>query len=75
MSESISKLNEQIHQVLAEELLGRLKSGEATTQDLNVARQFLKDNGITGVATDDKGAQNPLGALATILPFPKVKSA
>jgi hypothetical protein len=35
-----------LHEALIEELLGRVKSGEATPSDLNVARQMLKDNGI-----------------------------
>lgn len=34
----------QIHSQLAQNLLDRLLSGEATASELNVARQFLKDN-------------------------------
>lgn len=71
---TIEQLNADIHQKLAEELLGRIKSGEATTQDLNVARQFLKDQGITGLAKDAAGTNNPLGELADILPFPGQKA-
>lgn len=71
----INELNDKLHKGLAEELLGRLNSGEATTQDLNCIRQYLKDNGISGQATDEKGNANPLGQLATILPFPKAKAA
>ena len=35
-----------LHLCLAKELLGKIKSGEAKAGDLNVARQFLKDNGV-----------------------------
>lgn len=44
----------QLHEVLAEDLLRRIKSGEATASDLNVTRQFLKDNGVECV-----GRKNP----------------
>ncbi len=40
------KLLEQLHLVLAQELLDKVKSGDAKAGDLNVARQFLKDNGV-----------------------------
>lgn len=35
-----------LHDVLVKELLERIKTGEATTADLNAARQLLRDNGI-----------------------------
>ena len=59
------KLLEQLHLVLAQELLDKVKSGEAKAGDLNVARQFLRDNGIDAVPTED----NPLGKLLEELPF------
>jgi hypothetical protein len=46
-------------------LLNRIKAGEATAADLNVARQLLKDNGINAIPTKDNG----LGQLARQLPF------
>tara|TARA_R100001530_G_scaffold74317_1_gene52328 strand:- start:245 stop:496 length:252 start_codon:yes stop_codon:yes gene_type:complete len=33
----------QLFDLLSTELVARIKSGEASSQDLNVARQFLKD--------------------------------
>lgn len=36
----------RLHDELAKSMLDRIKSGEATASDLNVVRQFLKDNGI-----------------------------
>ena len=54
-----------LHDAVAEELLRRVISGEASSADLNVARGFLKDNGI------DAGldASEPMADLAKTLPF------
>ena len=41
----IEKLN-NLHSALTETLLDKVTSGDAKAGDLNVARQFLKDNGI-----------------------------
>ena len=40
------KILEKLHLLLAKELTDKITSGEAKAGDLNVARQFLKDNGI-----------------------------
>ena len=45
------QLLETLHTVLIENLLDKVKSGEAKAGDLNVARQLLKDNGIECIAT------------------------
>ena len=58
-------IEKQLHKVLAEQLLARVESGEATASELNVARQFLKDNGIDGTVEQS----DPLANLAKILPF------
>tara|TARA_Y100000114_G_C11762360_1_gene330569 strand:+ start:2616 stop:2825 length:210 start_codon:yes stop_codon:yes gene_type:complete len=58
-------IQNQLHQVLAEELLARVQTGEATASELNVARQFLKDNGIDGTVKQS----DPLANLAKVLPF------
>jgi len=63
----LSKILASLHTALAEELLDRVNSGQATAADLGVVRQFLKDNGIDGVPK--KG--NPLDNLAQTLPFTK----
>lgn len=62
---NLNDLAAKLHEGLARELLDRVLSGEATTTDLNVARQFLKDNGIDSIA--EKGS--PLGDLGKVLPF------
>ena len=57
------KFNE-LHNILTEELLSRIKSGEASTQDLKAAIDWLKVNDISGVAYEG----NPLDKLASIMP-------
>lgn len=59
------KTLEAIHTALAKDLLARIESGEATATDLNVARQFLKDNGID--CAPDVSA--PMLNLAKIMPY------
>ena len=46
-------------------LLDKVKSGTAKASDLNVARQFLRDNGIAGVPVEN----SPLKNLMDELPF------
>ena len=62
MSEDILK---QIHQALCQDLLTKIQSGEASSADLSVARQFLRDNGIDCEASNNK----PMLNLASSLPF------
>ena len=54
----------ELHQLVTNEFLSRVKSGEATTQDLKAACDWLKSNDISGVAYDG----NPLEKLANVLP-------
>ena len=61
MSEKLKEL----HEVLANELLKRVKDPDAKSADLNVARQFLKDNNIDAVPVED----SPLQKLIEELPF------
>ena len=53
-----------LHNLVTQELLNRIKSGEATTQDLKAACDWLAKNGISGVATEGSS----LDKLASILP-------
>jgi hypothetical protein len=39
----------ELHGLVTEELIGRIKSGTATTQDLKAATDWLAKNNITGV--------------------------
>ena len=59
------KLFDELHDELATTLLNKIKSGEAKASDLNVARQFLRDNGIAGIPADN----SPLKNLMDELPF------
>ena len=54
----------ELHYLVTEDFLRRIKSGEATTQDLKAACDWLKANDISGVAYDG----NPLAKLAKIMP-------
>jgi hypothetical protein len=58
------KLSE-LHEVLASILLDKIRDPEVKSAELNVARQFLKDNDITAIPTDD----NALAQLLQDLPF------
>lgn len=64
MSSKLEEIFAKIHEALGQELLDRIESGEATASELSVARQFLNDNNITGIKTEN----NPLGQLADTLP-------
>ena len=54
----------ELHNLVTTEFLKRVKSGEATTQDLKAACDWLKTNDITGVAFDG----SPLDKLNKLLP-------
>ena len=61
----MSEKLKQLHSILAEQLLKRIKEEDVKASDLNVARQFLKDNGIEAIPTDN----SPLKSLVDELPF------
>ena len=48
----------ELHTRLAERLLERIKEKDVKASDLNVARQFLRDNGIDAVPTENSPLQN-----------------
>ena len=58
------ELLKTIHYELAKHILDLIKSGEAKAGDLNVARQFLKDNGIECIPVEN----SPIEDLMTNLP-------
>ena len=57
---------EQLHEVVTEELLARVRSGEATSAELSVAVKFLKDN---GASHDVITSESPMASLLKELPF------
>ena len=54
----------ELHNLVTDEFLKRVKSGTATTQDLKAACDWLKINDVSGVAYDG----NPLDKLSRIMP-------
>ena len=54
----------ELHNLVTNEFLARVKSGEASTQDLKAACDWLAKNDISGVAYNG----NPLDKLANIIP-------
>jgi hypothetical protein len=66
---SDNKLQE-LHNILAEKLLERVRDPDVKSSDLNVARQFLRDNNIDAVPVKD----SPLEKLMNELPFNEEKS-
>ena len=53
-----------LHNLVTKEFLARLKSGEATTQALKAACDWLAKHDISGVASEG----NPLDRLAGLVP-------
>ena len=64
----MNKANEEqfneLHNLVTTEFLNRVRNGEATTQDLKAACDWLKTNDIPGVAYDG----SPLDKLNKLLP-------
>ena len=54
----------QLHNLVTNEFLKRVKSGEASTADLKAACDWLKTNDITGVDYDG----SPLDKLSKMIP-------
>jgi hypothetical protein len=54
----------ELHNLVTTEFLKRIKSGEASAQELKAACDWLAKNDISGVAYDG----NPLDKLANVLP-------
>ena len=53
-----------LHNLLTEELITRMESGEATAQEMKAAIDWLAKNDISGVAYEG----NPLDKLAKVMP-------
>jgi len=58
-----------LHATLARKLMERIESGEATAADLNVARAFLKDNGIEAAAVPGSPLSQLGRSVTDNLPF------
>ena len=64
MKKATEDLFNELHSLVTTEFLKRVKSGEASTQDLKAACDWLKTNDITGVAYEG----SPLDKLAQSIP-------
>ena len=64
MAKATEQQVNELHNLVTEEFLKRVRSGEATTQDLKAACDWLKTNDISGVAFEG----NPLDKLSKVLP-------
>jgi len=64
MAKATEQQFNELHNLVTSEFLKRVKSGEATTQDLKAACDWLKINDVSGVAYDG----NPLDKLNRIMP-------
>ena len=64
MAKATEQQFNELHNLVTTEFLKRVKSGEASTQDLKAACDWLKTNDISGVAHDG----SPLDKLNRIMP-------
>ena len=64
MAKATEKQFNELHGLVTNEFLNRIKTNQATTQDLKAACDWLKANDISGVAYDG----NPLDKLNRIMP-------
>ena len=60
------KLIDDLHAEVTQQLLLRVRSGEATASERSVAVKFLKDN---GASLDVIMSDNPMASLLNELPF------
>jgi len=58
------ELFDELHALLTNELVARIKTGEASTADLRAAIDWLSKNDITGVPISG----SPLASLAGLIP-------
>jgi len=65
MSDKIQNLLSHLHTMVAEELMNRISTDEASTADIVAAIRLLKDNGITSTPE----ASEPLRDLSKSVPF------
>lgn len=63
---SKKELIDNLHDAVTQDLLLRVRSGEATASELSVAVKFLKDN---GASLDVITESNPMANLLNELPF------
>lgn len=65
MSKASNDIMDMLHRKVAEGLLERIQSGDATAAEFSAAIKFLKDNGIEALPVEG----SPLFNLVDSLPF------
>lgn len=65
MSKATNDMMDALHRKVAEGLLERIQSGDATAAEFSAAIKFLKDNGIEAIPV----VGSPLQSLVDSLPF------
>lgn len=53
----------ELHELIAKELIAKIKSGEATSADINAAIKFLKDNDISCVVSQNDDMKELVDSL------------
>ena len=64
MNKATEEQFNELHSLVTEEFLKRVRSGTATTQDLKAACEWLKTNDVSGVAYEG----SPLEKLTSLMP-------
>ena len=63
MSRANESQFDELHSLLTQEIISRIKSGEASTADLRAAIEWLKVNDVTGVAVEGSPLANLVGLI------------
>jgi hypothetical protein len=58
----------ELHNLVTQEFLGRIKAGVATTADIKAAADWLKTNDISGVAVEGSALDKLAGVIPQIDP-------
>ena len=64
MNKATEEQFNELHSLVTEEFLKRVRSGTATTQDLKAACDWLKTNDVSGIAYEG----SPLEKLTSLMP-------
>ena len=63
MSRANESQFDELHSLLTQGIISRIKSGEASTADLRAAIEWLKVNDVTGVAVEGSPLANLVGLI------------
>lgn len=66
--DNLEKILSELHEAVAEELLDRVRSGEATASEIGCALKLLKDNNITIPEPEREDKDSDIMNLAKFIP-------